>query len=138
MHTVAHVPPFTFSYQCGSTLLVAYIPVNMYSAILQILLDILRGWIIFHLDANDIPAFIRRFLHRHLSVSYLISESMNNLVLLLSFGISSPILSFSLLLSQWVDVSFWLILIGKSVLDVGASKVTKRNQMSGQLYRQLF
>lgn len=132
MHTVKHIPPFTYSYQCGSTLLVSYIPVNMYATFLQIILDVTKGWIIFHSNTNDFPVFMRRFLpHKNLRIPFLISEAMNSWVLLLSFGISSPILSLSLLFSQWVDVSFWLILIGKSVMEIAIPKGSQRNQAYG-------
>lgn len=56
------IPPFTYSYQCGSTLLVAYIPVYMYTITIQIIFQFLRLLLPFQTKYTDYPSYIQQFL----------------------------------------------------------------------------
>lgn len=108
MEVLKLTPPFTYSYQCGSTILTSYIPVYMYSVIIQILVDISRVIAIFHFQ--QLP-------QQNIKSSKIISSVMNNLVLLLSFGFSSPVLCFCICLEMIVSEKCWLMLIGKTYYE---------------------
>lgn len=118
MEVLKLTPPFTYSYQCGSTLLTSYIPVYMYIVMIQILVDISRVIIILNINYENYPKLIRYwFPNKHMKSSKIISNVMNNLVLLLSFGLSSPILCFCLCLGMIVSEKCKLILIGKKFFE---------------------
>jgi hypothetical protein len=133
-------PPFFYNYQCGSTLLTSYIPVYMYSVSIQLLSSVASfSFIILSTNAQH-PAWLRnrfsgvcwpsrwRNVDYHLSEMnidgepirlinphQIISRMMNNIVLLLSFGLCSPVLCCYITLSSCVHLSCWLILIGRFV-----------------------
>jgi Leucine-rich repeat (LRR) protein len=89
------IPPFTYSYQCGSTLLVSYIPVYMYSTIFQIIIDLIRTTLIFQTNYKDYPIFIQRYFplpHNNIITAKITTSLINNMILLLSFGLASPVL----------------------------------------------
>jgi hypothetical protein len=134
MDVLKFTPPFTYSYQCGSTLLTSYIPVYMYSITLQLtsifirILFILSShlikfpewliqkfvgvywplyWSSFHANSNSPPRMIESY--------QVISFTMSNLILLLSFGLCSPVLSLYITLSISVNLCCWLMLIGRFI-----------------------
>jgi hypothetical protein len=113
-------PPFTYSYQCGSTLLVAYIPVYMYSITIQILLQGVKLLLMTFFYTNK-NTFAKRFDTSlpwlGLLPSQVISSLMNNIMLLLSFGLCSPVLGCYILLSICVSSMTWQILIGRYLRD---------------------
>jgi hypothetical protein len=166
MDVLKIIPPFTYSYQCGSTLLVAYIPVYMYTASLQILANVGRFAVIFLTKPENFPPWSWKFLpgiawpNWHMShnsllllrkqdtsthilnamhkdpslensnstaeqmnassttllrLARIISTAMNNTLLLLSFGLTSPVLACFLLLNINLTLSFWMLLIGRYV-----------------------
>jgi hypothetical protein len=108
-------PPFTYSYQCGSTLLVAYIPVYMYSITIQILFQTFKVGMFSLINRR------RRFENflpwLGLVPSQVISNLMNNILLLLSFGLCSPVLGCYIILSICMSSITWQILIGRSVRE---------------------
>jgi len=119
MEVLKLIPPFTYSYQCGSTLLTSYIPVYLFSSISQIIVDVFRVMLRLQTKYSDYPRFIQQnFLlpHQSLHPSTIISNIITNLMLLLSFGLSSPVLCVSISLSGVIDVSSYLILLGRVIL----------------------
>ena len=118
MDVLKLAPPFTYSYQCGSTLLTSYIPVYMYTVLIQIIVDILRVVSAFQIKFENFPKWMRSFLpKRHIKSSKIISSLINSLVLLLSFGLTSPVLCVCICVGVMTSVNCWLILIGKIVFD---------------------
>jgi hypothetical protein len=133
-------PPFFYSYQCGSTLLTSYIPVHMYSVSLQILSAILTfifvvfassvidqypPWLLSSLPGVCWPDHWQRVSNSSIDLDtkpirlvkphQLVSNTMSNLTLLLSFGLCSPVLCSYLTLSICVQLSCWLMLIARFV-----------------------
>lgn len=132
-------PPFSYSYQCGSTLLVSYIPVYMYSVSLQFVSTMVKLGIISTISSDLFPAvWLMKWLSPvawpwHLFHKLkVISESsnsfkspplikphqiiltvINNLILLLSFGLCSPVLGCYIALSTCVTLSCWLMFVGR-------------------------
>ena len=120
MEVLKLTPPFTYSYQCGSTILTSYIPVYMYSVSIQIIIDLFRVIIIFQTKYENIPKTIQSIFDLNLQQmdsSKIISNLMNSMILLLSFGLSSPVLSVSISLGMMVNISCWLMVIGKSIFQ---------------------
>lgn len=140
MDVLKITPPFYYSYQCGSTILISYLPVYMYSISLQIFSIFVTSFIIFtstrvkypqwfvklfpgvcwpsHLDIDDQSELEleKKFLRiRLLNPHQIISSFVNNIVLLLSFGLCSPVLCFYVSLSICLHLCHWHILIGRFV-----------------------
>lgn len=123
------IPPFAYSYQCGSTLLTSYIPVYIYSTSLQIIVVFLRLFCTFspvnllshellaswfsgicwpqYWDTLDLPP--SRLIEPH----QIISIGMSHIILLLSFGLTSPILCGFIAFSICLNYCAWLMLIGR-------------------------
>jgi hypothetical protein len=132
MNVLKISPPFTYSYQCGSSLLISYIPVYMYSIALQIIFMSFRLLVIFSLSSNPTLTFwMARFPQicwplsmpptilneiQMIDPFQIISTTMNNLVLLLSFGLCSPVLACSVMLSVTVNLCSWLMLVGRFLM----------------------
>ena len=121
MEVLKVTPPFTYSYQCGSTILTSYIPVYMYGVSIQIMIDLFRVIIIFQTKYENIPKIIQQSLQldpNNINPSKIISNLMNSMILLLSFGLSSPVLSVSICLGVIINISCWLMIIGKSIFQI--------------------
>lgn len=129
MDPLTIIPAFSYSYQCGSTLLVAYIPVYLYSASFQFiwtilklffllirnpkwLIDRLRKWspIIFD-PAFVAPESCSRIIEPH----QIISNMMNNVILLLSFGLCCPLLELFVTLNICLFSASWMYFLGRFV-----------------------
>jgi hypothetical protein len=138
MDVLKITPPFFYSYQCGSTLLTSYLPVHMYSISLQIIFTIVTLIIIF--SSSNLTRHPRWLLSLFPGVCWpshwqhagssavditkqpvmikphqIISRTMNNIILLVSFGLCSPVLCVCIALSISVHLCSWLILIGRFV-----------------------
>jgi hypothetical protein len=139
MKVLQFSPPFSYSYQCGSTLLITYIPVYLYSTSLQLLSIALTlavvfvstrltggypAWVksafprVFWLtelteDANLISSPGARLLQPY----QILSTVVNNLILLITFGLCSPVLGCSLALCVCARLWCWLMLIGRFVFS---------------------
>jgi hypothetical protein len=139
MDVLKITPPFFYSYQCGSTLLTSYLPVHMYSISFQVLSIIATLTIIFlspkiaqhpswllslfpgvcwpshwQSDAGaaiDLDNKPLQLIKPH----QLISQTMNNLILLLTFGLCSPVLCVYIAVSICLHLCSWLMLIGRFV-----------------------
>jgi hypothetical protein len=138
MDVLKITPPFFYSYQCGSTLLTSYLPVHMYSISLQITFTIVSLFIIFSSSILE-QQHPRWLLSLFPGVSWpshwqsvgssivsqrqpvmikphqIISRTMNHIILLLSFGLCSPVLSVCIAVSICVHLCSWLMLIGRFV-----------------------
>jgi hypothetical protein len=138
MDVLKITPPFFYSYQCGSTLLTSYIPVHMYSISLQVLFTIVTLIIIFsssdraqqppwllsllpgvcwpsHWQSLGDSAISRRKRRVMIKPHQIISRTMNNIILLLSFGLCSPVLCVFITVSICLHLLSWLVLIGRFV-----------------------
>jgi hypothetical protein len=139
MDVLKITPPFFYSYQCGSTLLTSYIPVHMYSVSLQIISTFVSLIIIFSSStmAQQQPwwllslfpgvcwpshwQYVRRIVvdikERPVMIKphQIISRTMNNIILLVSFGLCSPVLCVCIAVSICVHLWSWLMLIGRFV-----------------------
>jgi hypothetical protein len=137
MDVLKITPPFFYSYQCGSTLLTSYIPVHMYSISLQVLSTILTMVIIFSSTNTRYPHWLLSLFpgvcwpdHGQSVVGsspniekkpslvqphQIISKTMNNIVLLLSFGLCSPVLCLWIAVSICVHLCSWSLLIDRFV-----------------------
>lgn len=130
MDTLFITPSFAYSYQCGSTLLTSYLPVFMYSISLQIFALIAKLIFIFSSDPTRYPPWLlsrRIYWPSYRTKEYgdmggglvepyqIISTAMNNIILLLSFGLCSPILCCYITSSLCLSLTSWQILIGRFV-----------------------
>jgi hypothetical protein len=137
---VLHItPPFFYSYQCGSTLLTSYIPVHMYSISLQVFFTFVTlililsssnptqypSWLValfpgvcwpFHWQSvGGSTVGQEKKLRRLIEPHQIISRMMNHVILLVSFGLCSPVLCGYIALSICAHLCSWLLLIGRFV-----------------------
>jgi hypothetical protein len=139
MDVLKITPPFFYSYQCGSTLLTSYIPVHIYSISFQVLFTIATLIIIFsssrtkhprgllslfpgvcwpaHWQNTSIGDSSINLKERPVMIEphQIISRTMNNIILLFSFGLCSPVLCAFIAVSVCIHLSSWLLLIGRFV-----------------------
>ena len=142
MDVLEITPPFFYSYQCGSSLLTSYIPVLMYSSCLQIFFTVVTfvfiifptttsiqypRWVLKSFPGVYWPFFWKNTDHSQMTVEKgavpirfinphrIISRLMNNFVLLLTFGLCSPLLCFTISINICVHLCSWLFLIGRFV-----------------------
>jgi hypothetical protein len=131
MNVIELVPPFTYSYQCGSTFLTSYIPVYLYSYSFQLIGICLRTLLFSCLDYSVFPSFIQRSLpglvwpfHWKINSTLIppsiiiqphriISPIMNSMMILLTFGLCSPILAVMITLTICLSSYKWLYYIGR-------------------------
>jgi hypothetical protein len=137
-------PPFTYSYQCGSALLTSYLPVYMYSISLQLLSIFCQSIMIFSVSLTTLPSWWMNMFPgvywplrgdsltptpphpsspshstalalKMIKPHKVITFAINNTILLLSFGLCSPVLSCYITLSLCVNLSFHLLTIGRFI-----------------------
>jgi hypothetical protein len=154
MDVLKITPPFFYSYQCGSFLLTSYIPVYMYSISLQILSTILViAFAIFSSTRTRYPHWLLKSLpgvylpshwndidrpemnpDRLLNPHQIISGMLNNIILLLSFGLCCPVLCCYIALSICVNLSCWLFFINQFVRLRIDALVTSQRLSEDQLF----
>jgi hypothetical protein len=138
MDVLKITPPFFYSYQCGSTLLTSYLPVHMYSVSLQIISTVVSliiilssstltqqhpRWLLSLFPGVCWPSHWQRVGSSVVSQRQpvmikphqIISRTMNNIILLVSFGLCSPVLCVCIALNICVNLWSWLMLIGRFV-----------------------
>jgi hypothetical protein len=155
-------PPFSYSYQCGSTLLVSYIPVYMYSVSLQLI----SIWVRWGISSTSLSFFLSEVWltqwispinwplplinkldnlvpplakssstgrsNRLINPHQIISNVVSNLILLLSFGLCSPVLACYITLSTCVTAWCWVMMVGRFVacrLDVAPLSETTPKEL---------
>jgi hypothetical protein len=136
MDVLKITPPFFYSYQCGSTLLTSYIPVHMYSVSLQIIYTIVsliiiftssnmvqhQRWLLSFFPGVCWPSYwqnvdltVAKKPIRIVKPHQIICRTTNNIILLLSFGLCSPVLCLCIAVSICLHHCSWLMLIGRFV-----------------------
>ena len=139
--SVPLVPPFTYNYQCGSVLLTSFIPVLIMGYSIQLLLPVAAMAILTYVPYSLIPLVCRHmfrgilwptqwsqggtelvhnklFVNKHTDVmlqirSILCNDVLNNWILMLTFGLCSPILAVAIVCCVLVKMTLWMILIGR-------------------------
>jgi hypothetical protein len=88
--TSTFIPSFQYSYACVTSLLAIYIPVLMYKYILSIFIS---PMVIYHKTGNPRPFLVIDYqLNDRFRAKKSIAELMMHLTMLLTFGMTSPIL----------------------------------------------
>ena len=137
------VPPFSYNYQCTSVLLTAYIPVFIYTYSLQVIAPFLFLYALCYLDYNKIPKRWSRMIpgilfpdnwskdstskgfrsdmlkvvssKRLYNVKTVTSNMIHNIIILMTFGLCSPMLALLIGASSHFIISTWQILIARFV-----------------------
>ena len=155
------VPPFTYNNQCGSVLLTSYIPVFLLGYSIQILLPAIVLVLSAHSPYKSIPPLIHDMLHgllwpkqwiecgdefvRNMYIvdhcpdcmmkcrSILCNDVLNNWLLLLTFGLCSPVLAVAIVTCVVLKMSIWVIAVGRftrCVLDDEGDDDSKEKYIS--------
>lgn len=126
-------PPFLYNNLCTSTILTKYIPVYVFVYAIQLLVSVLQVIVLTSVDYGRIPRLLHRGLHGvfwpgHvwnansivprdiLKATEIISfDILNHLAVFTTFGLSSPYLAFILILSVWLKLRVWRVMISRFV-----------------------
>ena len=146
METASLVPPFTYNNQCGSVVLTAYIPVFLLGYSIQLVLPLILLAVLTCLSHDSIPSSVRMMFHGIIWPEYwlhggdavlahnngnpsrilamrpiLCNDVCNNWLVMVTFGLCSPILAVAIACSVVLKMSLWVLLIGRftkrSLLD---------------------
>jgi hypothetical protein len=136
MRVLQFAPPFSYSFQCASTLLITYIPVYMYATSLQLLAIAFALITIFasNRTGSEYPEWFKRLFVRVcwltpstrdtelssiplIEPHQILSTVTNNLIIFLTFGLCSPVLGCYLALCISVRLLFWRTMIGRFVFS---------------------
>lgn len=152
------IPPFTYSYQCASVLLTSYIPVLIFVASFQMLLPFGFVWFQIMVDYVTIPAPLRFAFygviwpdHWQSSCSatdedtdreatdilvldtndIVYADILNQLIVLFSFGLCSPMLAAAVSLAFGFKMLMWRMLLGRFVHYRMRLANMKREELEG-------
>lgn len=136
------VPPFTYSYQCASVLMTSYIPVLIFVSAFQMLLPFGFVWFQIMVKYSTIPGPLRFAFYGVIWPEYWLASYPENddelareatdilvldtndivyadiltqLIVLMSFGLCSPMLAASVSLAFGFKMLMWRMLIGRFV-----------------------
>ena len=136
------VPPFTYNNQCGSVVLTSYIPVFLLGYSIQLLLLFVVMALLLYLPYDSLPHFVSKSLHgiiwpehwlqsgvevlvRNKAVvdgapsamlnmrTIFCNDVFHNWMLMLTFGLCSPVFAVTVLFSVLLKMSLWVLLIGR-------------------------
>ena len=123
---INYVPAFTYNHQCSSTLFVDYIPVFVYTYVSYYLTTLFSGAIITSLKKASIPKLLVSVLPgllwpaeaedglgRLIRMDGIIVTVMNNFIVLLTFGLASPLLAGAIIIGTLLQTYEWQILFGR-------------------------
>ena len=129
------VPPFTYNNQCGSVVLTSYIPVFLLGYSIQLLLLLIVLLVLTCVSYDSMPPSIRKLFHGIIWSEYWLQESAdvlardnikalkmrtifcndvcNNWLLMVTFGLCSPVLAVAVVCSVLLKMSLWVLLVGR-------------------------
>jgi len=143
--TLVHVevvpvtPPFTYNYECTSALLKSYIPVFIYTYCFQFILPPFVLWILTKLSYLRLPEFLRFAMfgvlwpnhwssdsdgiverqstpHKLFKLDSVLTMIMHHIVILLTFGLTSPFLATAIVATVGSMSVQHRLLVGRFVL----------------------
>ena len=137
-------PPFTYNFQCGSVILTAYLPVFLLSFSVQLFLPFCLWLFLAAVPNLSIPPHVRNLVHGVLcpanwkldctdndlynkaflkrkpravleTSSILCNDVLNNWLIMLTFGLASPVLAVAIVCVVVVKMCMWNILVCRFV-----------------------
>jgi hypothetical protein len=134
--SVPLVPPFTYNNQCGSVLLTTFIPVLLMGYTIQLVFPVAAMAVLTQIPHTALPPFCLQifpgflwpelwlqgeesFVHNKegndiLNIrSILCNDVLNNWLLMLTFGLCSPILAVAIVCCVLVKMCMWMTLMGR-------------------------
>ena len=152
VEVAALIPPFTYNYQCTSVLLTAYIPVLIYTYSLQIIAPFIFLFLLCFIKYTTFPRPLRKAVpgilfpsnwskdstgqgfrsdmlqiavsKRLYNIKTVTSNLIHNIIMLLTFGLCSPVLAFLIGAASYLITATWRILIARFV-HFRMTKLTK-------------
>jgi hypothetical protein len=137
------VPPFTYNYQCTSVLLTAYIPVFIYSYSIQVAAPFIFLFTLSFLKYQSFPKVLRKMIpgvlfpdnwskdstkngfrsdmlqiaasKRLYNIKTVTSTMIHNVIVLLTFGLCSPVLACLIGAATYLIAATWRVLIARFV-----------------------
>jgi len=136
------VPPFTYNNQCASAVLTSYIPVFLLGYSIQLMLSLIILTALTYVSYASLPFAVRTMLHGIMWPEYWLQDSddvlarnkaivesdagimlkirtifcndvLNNWLLLLTFGLCSPVLVLAVVCSVLMKMSMWVLVVGR-------------------------
>ena len=135
-------PPFIYNYQCASSVLTSYIPVYLYIYAFLILLPFVYVMLLTQFKYDELPHVFRLLVHAIVWPKHFIEDEdvhpsdnesslkfdhfmifdtrdivttdvLNHLIVLLSFGLCSPLLTLAIGLTVYLKLNMWVLLVGR-------------------------
>ena len=135
------IPPFTYNNQCGSVVLTSYIPVFLLGYSIQLLLPFVRLALLAYMPYGSLPRSVREVLHGVVFPEYwrqggdvsvanrasvnsdplvlfdtrtiFCNDVFNNWLVMLTFGLCSPVLAVAIACSVLLKMYLWTFLLGR-------------------------
>ena len=131
------VPPFAYNNQCGSVVLTSYIPVFLLGHAIQLMLPLIVLTLVAYFPYNSLSPFVQKMLHgviwpefwleaKHGNAfmndeggimlkmsSIFCNDVFNNWLLMVTFGLCSPVLVLAVVCSVLMKMSMWVLLVGR-------------------------
>jgi hypothetical protein len=135
------VPPFTYNNQCGSVVLTSYIPVLLLGYSIQLMLPFIFMTSLTFVSYDSMPPSVRKMFHGIIWPEYWLqggdvlvrntailnsdpsvlleieticcNDVLNNWLLMLTFGLCSPVLAVAIVCSVLLKMSLWMSLVGR-------------------------
>jgi hypothetical protein len=136
------IPSFAYNYNCGSTILTAYIPVYLYIYTAHILFNVFAPYLIIltypttQLGDPSPPRLLRRLLpgiywpelwvqHRNdgvirrlYPVEAIVDSLIQHSIIFFSFGLCSPFLTLAIAITFWLIIVRWKVLLTRGLLKL--------------------
>jgi hypothetical protein len=96
-------PPFTYSFQCGSSILTSYVPVLIYSFTMKTVLFVLQDLWNYYRIGNTPASCGSEDACKLINNGHLLSSGMMSSIVLLTFGIACPSLAVVVVFSTIVE-----------------------------------
>ena len=136
--SAAAVPAFSYNHQCATVVLTAYIPVFLLSFAIQLILPFVVMECLQYLPLKSLGRGARNMFHGVLWPEYWVggredfsgvdvmlkiktiycNDIFNNLMLLLTYGLCSPVLAVGIVCVIAVKMYLWVILIGRFTVSM--------------------
>jgi len=135
------VPPFSYSNECASVLLTAYIPVFLLGYAIQLILPLVMLVILVHIPHKSVSPAIYAMIHGIIWPQYwlqggealtrnkaaverkpndllklhaiLCNDVLNNWLVMMTFGMCSPLVAVAVACAVSLKMSMWMLLIGR-------------------------
>jgi hypothetical protein len=120
-------PPFTYSFQCGSSIITSYVPVLVYSCACRFLVAVIRFALDIYFDNGKLGKCCSKRVSSPIKDGNFLSHLLVECVVLLTFGMSSPPLAAITVLCILMELLGHIQAIARFVIAKGAAENSSKS-----------